>query len=71
MSKCDAREDSQCPEEVAKLVHSPATLFLLPRSPDPLILRIRHRSFTSFDTPNNREADQGADSVHNLYIHNG
>ena len=33
-------------------------------------LCIRHRSFTSFDTSNNREADQGANSVHNLLIHN-
>ena len=37
----------------------------------PSILRIRHRSFTSFDTPNNRKADEGTNSVHDLFIHDG
>lgn len=71
MSKCDAREDSQCLEEVAGLAHSPATFLLLLGSPATLILRVRHCSFTSFDTPNNGKADQGANSVHDLFAHNG
>ena len=71
MSNYNTRVDSQCPGEVARLAHSPATFLLILRSLDSLILRIRHRSFTSFDTPNNREADQRTNSVHDLFIHNG
>ena len=41
----------------------------LPRSPDPSILCIHHRSLTSLDTADNCEADQGAHSVHDLLIH--
>ncbi len=71
MFQCDGREHSQCPEEVARLAHSPTAVFLPPRPPDSSILRIRHRSFTSLDTPNNCKADQGANSVHDLLMHNG
>lgn len=69
MSQCDAREDSQCPGEMTGF--GALSKNCSPSSLDPSILCIRHRSFTSLDTPDNCEADQGANSIHDLLIHYG